>query len=93
VTLTLNDSVRIPDQVATRKIGEEMILLNLGTGTYFGLDAVGSRFLELLEQNGEVAAVYRAMMEEFDVSPKVLEADLLRLLEEMRAKGLLEAST
>jgi Coenzyme PQQ synthesis protein D (PqqD) len=93
VTFTLNDSVRIPDQVATRKIGDETILLNLETGIYFGLDAVGSRFLELLEQNGEVAAAHRSMMEEFDVSPKVLEADLLRLLEEMRAKGLLEAST
>ena len=93
MTLTLNDSVRIPDQVATRKIGNETILLNLETGTYFGLDAVGSRFLELLEQNGKVAAAHRAMMEEFDVSAKVLEADLLRLLEEMRAKGLLEAGT
>jgi len=91
--LTLNDSVRIPDQVATRKIGDETILLNLVTGTYFGLDAVGSRFLELLEQSGELAAAHRAMLEEFDVAPEVLEADLLRLSEELYAKGLLEAGS
>jgi hypothetical protein len=83
--------VRIPDQVATRKIGDETILLNLETGTYFGLDPVGSRFLELLEQNGKLAAAYTAMLAEFDVSPKTLEADLLRLSEEMCAKGLLES--
>ena len=88
--MTLNDSLRIPDQVATRKVGDETILLNLETGTYFGLDAVGSRFLELLEQNGKLADAHRVMLEEFDVAPEVLEADLLRLSEEMCAKGLLE---
>ena len=88
--MTLNDSLRIPDQVATRKVGDETILLNLETGTYFGLDAVGSRFLELLEQNGKLADAHRVMLEEFDVAPEVLEVDLLRLSEEMCAKGLLE---
>ena len=89
--MTLNDHLRIPDGVAARQLGGETVLLNLETGTYFGLDAVGSRFLELLERNGEIAAAYRTMLDEFEVPPEVLEADLLRLSEEMRAKGLLEA--
>ena len=91
--MTLNDRLRIPDGVATRQLGGETVLLNLETGTYFGLDSVGSRFLELLERNGEIAAAHRAMLEEFDVAPEVLAADLLRLSEEMRAKGLLEAGS
>jgi len=89
--MTLNDSLRIPDGVATRKMGNETILLNLETGTYFGLDTVGSRFLELLERNGEIAVAHCTMLEEFDVKPEILEADLLRLSEAMRTKGLLEA--
>ena len=40
-----------------------------------------------------MAAVHRTMLEEFDVAPEVLEADLLRLSEEMRAKGLLESGS
>jgi Coenzyme PQQ synthesis protein D (PqqD) len=88
--VTLNDSLRIPDGVATRKIGDETILLNLETGTYFGLDAVGSRFLELLEQYGDISVAHRTMLEEFDVQSQTLEADILRLVEEMRSKGLLE---
>ena len=88
--MTLNHRLRIPDEVAIRKIDNDTVLLNLQTGTYFGLDAVGSRLLELLEQNGELAAAHRAMLEEFDVAPEILEADLLRLSQEMSAKGLLE---
>ena len=88
--MTLNHRLRVPDEVAIRKIDNDTVLLNLQTGTYFGLDAVGSRLLELLEQNGELAAAHRAMLEEFDVAPEILEADLLRLSQEMSAKGLLE---
>jgi hypothetical protein len=89
--VTLKDTLRIPDSTAARKIGDETILLNLETGTYYGLDNVGSRFLELLEQNGEIAFAHLTMLKEFDVTPEILEADILRLSEEMRSKGLLEA--
>ena len=88
--MTLQDSVRIPDNVALRRMGDETMLLNLETGTYFGLDAVGSRFLEMLEQNGETSAAYRTLLGEFNVEPEILEADLLQLLDDMRSKGLLE---
>ena len=91
--MTLQDSVRIPDEVATRKVGEETILLDLNTGIYFGLDAVGSRFVELLENNGEIAAAYRVMLQEFEVTSEVLETDLLRLAEEMCARRLLLVET
>jgi hypothetical protein len=91
--VTLQDSVRIPDEVATRKVGEETILLDLNTGIYFGLDAVGSRFVELLENNGEIAAAYRVMLQEFEVTSEVLETDLLRLAEEMCARRLLLVET
>jgi hypothetical protein len=91
--VTLNDKLRIPDGVAIRKTGEGTILLNLETGTHFGLDAVGSRFLELVEQDGELAAAHRAMLREFDVTPEALEADLIRLSKQMCARGLLAPVT
>ncbi len=76
--------------MATRTIGNETVLLNLDTGIYFGLDAVGSRFIQILESKGTLAEVHRLMLEEYNVKPEVLEADLLRLADEMISKGLLE---
>ncbi|MFZ1642517.1 MAG: PqqD family protein [Candidatus Contendobacter sp.] len=84
--------MKIPDQVVTRQVGDETVLLNLESGTYFGLDPVGSRFLELLAVEGALTAVIARMLEEFEVSEAQLEADLLRLAEEMLASGLLEAA-
>ena len=49
----------------------------------------GGRFLELLEAEGTLAAVLAKMLEEFDVTEAQLEADLLRLADEMLANDLL----
>lgn len=57
--LTHDARLKIPDQVVTRQVSDETVLLNLESGTYFGLDPVGSRFLELLEAEGTLAAVCR----------------------------------
>ena len=90
--LTRDARLQIPDHVVTRQVGDETILLNLESGTYFGLDPVGSRFLELLEAEGMLAAVLAKMLEEFDVTEAQLEADLLRLADEMIASRLLETA-
>ena len=87
--LTRAARLQIPEQVVTRQVGDETVLLNLESGTYFGLDPVGSRFLELLEVEGTLATVLAKMLEEFDVTEAQLEADLLRLADEMLASGLL----
>jgi hypothetical protein len=92
MTLALNDQLKIPEEVLTSKVGEEMILLNLQTGMYHSLDSVGARFLELLQSTHRLDAVHHALLEEFDVSTTMLESDLLKLSQEMLARGLLVMS-
>ena len=89
MTVALNDRLKIPDEVVTTKVGEETVLLNLQTGMYHSLDPVGTRFLELLRSNGNLDAVHQAMLSEFEVSTRKLEVDLLKLSQEMLARGLL----
>ncbi|MDG4549090.1 MAG: PqqD family protein [Candidatus Contendobacter sp.] len=88
--LTRDARLKVPEQVVTRQVGDETVLLNLESGTYFGLDPVGSRFLELLQAEGALVTVIARMLEEFEVTEAQLETDLLRLAEEMLASGLLE---
>lgn len=88
--LTCDARLKVPEQVVTRQVGDETVLLNLESGTYFGLDPVGSRFLELLQAEGALVTVIARMLEEFEVTEAQLETDLLRLAEEMLASGLLE---
>ncbi len=88
--MTLNDRVAIPEDVVFQKVGEETVLLNLEGGVYYGLDPVGSRFWELLLEGGSLRAAFERMVEEYDVTPETLERDLLRLAQELAAKGLIK---
>ena len=59
-----------------RTVGEETVLLDLASGTYFGLDPVSTRIWHLLSEGNTVAAVCDNMLTEFDVTRDTLEADV-----------------
>jgi hypothetical protein len=89
MTVALNDHLRVPEEVLTSKVGDETVLLNLQTGMYYSLDPVGTRFLEVLQHTSRLDEVHHALLEQFDVSTAKLEADLLKLSQDMLARGLL----
>lgn len=90
--MNLTNTVSIPPQVMARTVGEETVLLDLASGTYFGLDPVGTRIWQLISEGKTVAAVCDNMLAEFDVSRDTLEADVMHLLDELRDKGLVNAA-
>ena len=53
---TLDSSVRIPPNVVYRTFARETVVVNLETGMYHGLNRVGGRMLEILEQTPSIRA-------------------------------------
>ncbi len=88
--VTLASTARISDDVVFRELEGEAVLLNLQSGTYFGLDPVGTRIWQLIEQHGALGAVRDAMLEEFDVDSDAAAHDLLDLVRALAARGLVE---
>lgn len=83
-------AIKIPEDVVFEKVGDEMVLLNLETGIYFGLNPVGSRMWELLSTLNNVESVVERMRDEFDVSRETLELDLASLIRELTEKKLIK---
>jgi hypothetical protein len=65
-------------------------LLNLETGVYFGLNAVGSRMWELLVTMKDIDSILECLLGEFDVSGDVLKQDLTNLINTLEEKKLIE---
>jgi hypothetical protein len=86
---SLDRSVRFADDVVFRELDGEAVLLDLDSGTYFGLDAVGTRIWLFCRERGSLRSVWEAMQEEFDAPADVLEADLLAFVDELSSRGLL----
>lgn len=81
----------VSSQVSNR-VGEEIAILELERGCYYGLDPVGAFVWRRLERPIAVRKLLEAIVDEYDVDHEVARRDLLALLEEMRAAGLIEAS-
>ena len=86
--LSLRDRVTVARNVLFRDLEGEAVLLNLASGTYFGLDPVGTSMWRLIVQHGSLARVLEAMLEEYEVEPLMLERDLLELCRRLCANGL-----
>lgn len=83
--------VTIPGEVVFRDLAGEAVLLHLGTGTYFGLDAVGTRVWHCLAEHRSTEAIVPSLLQEFDVEERQLRMDLDALLAQLIGRQLLIA--
>jgi hypothetical protein len=83
LTLTCN-----PDVHGTTMDGE-MILLNLGSGRYYTLNAVGATVWEGSIEGKTLGDIHHAICARFDVSPDRAEEDLIALINQLEGEGLL----
>jgi hypothetical protein len=74
--------------VIARELSGETVLLNLESGVYYGLDPVGTRVWQLLMQGRTIADVCETMIDEYEVAPDVLRGDVVRLVGELRERGI-----
>ncbi|HVT14741.1 MAG TPA: PqqD family protein [Thermoanaerobaculia bacterium] len=83
-------SLRISDHVQYTKVEGDYVLLDLGSGEYFGLDEVASLAWEVLAAGGDQDAAVAAIVRDYAVEPDRAAADVARLLDTLRDKGLIE---
>lgn len=90
--ISLASHVRVGDEVLFRDLGEDMVLLDLRSGVYFSLNAVGARIWHILQEQGPLQGVLDSLVGEYDVSEGQCATDLCDLIALMRDKGLVEVS-
>lgn len=86
--LTEDSRLRPADGVLSRILGGEAVLVSLGSGEYFGLNAVGTRIWELVGETGRVGDVVQALEDEYDVAAEQAREETLALLAELLERGL-----
>lgn len=76
-----------PHQVYTT-LGNESVVLELQGGTYFGINDVGTTVWKFLQQPRQVTEVINHIVEHYEVSADLAEAEILSFLQELVDKGL-----
>ncbi len=63
-------------EVTFQKLGEETVIVHLGTGRIHHTNFTGSRIWELLESGRSMGEIRQTLLEEFDASPEQLQQEL-----------------
>ena len=90
--LTLSESSVV---VASRnhvscELGQEIVLLHLDSGLYFGLDNVGTRIWQLVQTPMKVAEILETVNREFSTPTRDVSEEIVSFLEDLNQQGLLE---
>lgn len=79
------------DVLAT-EFGDEIVMLNLRDGVYYGLDDVGARVWQLLRTPISLNQIRDTLVAEYDVDPARCERDIRSLILELTDRGLVNFS-
>lgn len=83
-------TITVPPDVLFHELDGEAVLLNLKTGKYYGLNEIGARLWGLLVKNPSLDTALQTLLEEYEVDDNRLRQDILRLIEDLAAQGLVE---
>jgi hypothetical protein len=76
------------DGFVEAEIDDEILALSIEQGTCYGMNRVGSRIWKLIAKPIRICDLCVALLAAYRVDPDVCERQVLDLLEELRAEGL-----
>ena len=89
--MDLNKKVTFADTVFAQEVDGEMVLLDMNSENYFGLDEVGTSIWQAIEKyEGDLQKVLSDLMEQYDVEDEILKKDLRSFVDKLVENGLVE---
>ena len=58
-------SVVVSEEALYQEVSGEIVILDLKSESYFGLDEVGARIWQLLKQHGDLQQIFDIMLDEY----------------------------
>ena len=87
--MNLEMKLTIPEQVIFRQMGDEMVLLDLESGLYFGVDGVGQRIWETFAEGRNLEEAVAVVVAEYEVEEAQAQADVIAFVSNLVDRGLL----
>ncbi len=88
-SLEMTSSVVRVKEILSAEVEDEVVLMSVEKGLYFGLNPVGARLWDLLDESVPVQEVCATIVEEFEVTQEQCQEEVLGLLKDMQEEGLI----
>ncbi len=90
VPLSMSSTISAVKDHLCCDLSGEAVILNLATGTYYGLDSISARIWELLQKPVKVNDISNVLLNEYEVEPARCARDITLFLEKLLANELVE---
>ena len=88
--MNLNQKITFADTVFAQEVDGEMVLLDMNSENYFGLDEVGTAIWQVMQEKETLQEVLDVLLEQYEVESDVLEKDLADFVAKLVESGLVE---
>jgi hypothetical protein len=88
--LSKNSIIAAAKEQVSCDLAGEAAILDLKSGQYYGLNAIGARIWSLIQEPHSISEVLGTLLEEYDVDASQCEQDVLALVQKLAASGLIE---
>ncbi len=79
----MNRTVQVLPDVLSQEVSGETVLLDLNNENYFGLNEVGTRIWQLLQEQKNLEIIYNIMLDEYEVDTKRLRKDFDDIIKQL----------
>jgi hypothetical protein len=80
----------IPDHISVTEVEDEIVLLNLDTGSYYGLNHIGTRLIKGIQAKESMHQINSAVADKYQMKYKQVCGDVEELLKQLLEQNLLE---
>ncbi len=88
--MNLNQKVTFAETVFAQEVDGEMVLLDMESENYFGLDEVGTAIWQAMQEKEILKEVFDVLSEQYEVEPEMLEKDLSDFVGKLVESGLVK---
>lgn len=90
MAITMSDTILASGDVVAREVGGELVLMDLASGTYFGLNEVGGMIWASIEDESKpLEQLVRDVCENYGVAEETAREDLIALVNSLRDHDLI----
>ena len=91
--LTLDAIIRRSDALLSASLGDDVVMMDVEQGTYYGLEAVAARVWALTEQPLSVGALCDRLVAEYHISSAQCQQEVLAFLGELLNQHIVQIVT
>jgi ornithine carbamoyltransferase len=88
--MDLDQKITFSETVFAQEVDGEMVLLDMESENYFGLDEVGTAIWHAMQEKETLHEVLDTLLEQYEVEAEVLERDLSNFVTKLLESGLVE---